>query len=85
MKNSKPTAIKPRIIVRGSIKAPPINFRVTTSIIETAEAFTPSKNAPNIADFLSLGINGLVAATNKNEGKNIPTVATAAPFHPLSI
>lgn len=54
VKSNKHRLSIPKIIVTGSISASFINFKVTTSISATAEEFTPSKNAPNILDFLNL-------------------------------
>lgn len=41
-----------------------------------------SKKADISLDFLSLGISGFRKATNKNDGRKIPIVATVAPPMP---
>ena len=58
------------------------NCHPTNAINATAAAFTPSKNVPAIGDFRNFGKYFAVTATKKNAGKNIPAVASTAPFHP---
>ena len=75
------TAIK---IVRQSVKVSfPISIQ-TARIIATAPIFSASKNADIIFDFLIFGIKGLSTATNRNEGRKIPTVAAIAPQKPFN-
>jgi hypothetical protein len=52
--------------------------------------FTVSKKALMILDFRNRGIKGFSNATNKKEGRNIPTVAATAPpgppnCHPINV
>ncbi len=54
----------------------------TANIMATDATFTVSRKADIIADLLSLGMYGLSKATNKNEGRKMPTVAAMAPGSP---
>src|SRR5262249_32961026 len=81
-RNNKTTAITPITIAGTFSNVARANCHPTNAITATAAAFTPSRNAPAIGDFRKRGKNLAVTATNTNAGKNIPTDATAAPFHP---
>src|SRR5882672_6076906 len=85
LNRNKSTAAIPAIKIAGTLNsASRANCHPTNAINATAAAFTPSRNAPAVGDFLNRGKNFAVTPTNTNAGKNIPTVASAAPFHPAS-
>ena len=72
--------------VRASI---PI-FIHTVIITATEAAFTASRKAEKIFDFLSLGKRGLRRATKRKEGRKIPSVARREPVippicHPINV
>lgn len=56
----------------------------TATITATAPTLIASKNAEMILDFLILEMIGFRMATSKNEGMNIPNVASIAPQKPFN-
>src|SRR5262249_13775902 len=54
----------------------------TASINAIEATFTVSKKADITLELRSLGTSGLRKATNKNDGRNMPAVAAAAPTGP---
>ncbi len=71
--------------VTGSISEDRPNCTSTAAMSPRDAALTPSNRLPKNFEFLSLGINGEESATNTNEGRNIPSVASKAPGIPASI
>jgi hypothetical protein len=55
---------------------------ITDKIIATDTMFTVSRKTLMILELLSRGTRGLSKATNKNEGRKIPTVAAIEPVTP---
>src|ERR1700675_4402516 len=70
------------IAVRASTIDPRPICQVTTAIKASEATITPSRNAPAILDSRIRGKRGPLAATNRNAGRKIPTVATTAPRVP---
>lgn len=54
-----------------------------TAIIPTAPTLTESRKQDTHFELLIFGMNGFNMATKKKDGKNIPTVASTAPFIPI--
>jgi len=68
--------------VGTSTKAARPNCQVTTAISARDATFTPSINAPITRELRRRGISGPLTATNKNDGRKMPTVAASAAFGP---
>src|SRR5580704_347665 len=70
-------------VIQSTIEARP-SCQLTYAINASDPTLTPSRNAPAIFDLRIRGINGPLAATSKNAGKKMPTVATTEPGSPPS-
>src|SRR5262249_19608105 len=69
------------IVTQSTTEARP-SCHATTAIKASDATLTPFRNAPATADFRICLIKCPLAATNKNAGRKIPTVATVAPGNP---
>ena len=77
------------VVLQSSTLTLPIST-MTLKIMAMETTLTVSRKALMIFDFLSFGTSGLSKATNRNDGRNIPTVAAMAPdippiCHPINV
>lgn len=77
-----PLIIAIKIVRQSTTLSLPIT-RQTDNIMATEATFTASRNTDKPFELRIFFTNGLRNATNTNEGKNIATVETIAPYNPL--